>query len=150
MKKRKKKHLTNLPTSKFTNSTGFTLIELLITISIIGIFSGVIFASLNGSRARSRDAVRLGDLKSLSLATENYFAEHSSFPDNIALLDEYFGDKSAGSAPKDPQTHTTYSYLKLSHGYCFAAIVETPIPNPAEGDLDCPEEIGGNYIIKGP
>src|SRR3989344_3996865 len=44
---------------------GFTLIELLVVIAIIGVLSTVVFASLNDSRSKSRNARRNSDVKQL-------------------------------------------------------------------------------------
>lgn len=48
-------------------SRGFTLIELLVVISIIGLLSTVVFATLSGTRPRARDAKRLSDVKQMAL-----------------------------------------------------------------------------------
>lgn len=52
------------------NQKGFSLIELLISLSIIGILSTGIVASLNGSRTLSRDAVRISDIQQIAIAME--------------------------------------------------------------------------------
>lgn len=126
---------------------GFTLVELLIVVGIIGILTSVVFVSMNGSRAKSRDAVRIGDLKSLSLAAQQYFQENNgAFPQTIDVLGEYFAD---GIVPMDPQTEINYAYLEIEHGYCIGAALETSIASPYAADTICPDDLG-NYIIKGP
>ncbi len=85
-----------------TQSSGFTLIELLTVVAIIGILSAVIFPSLSSSKAKSRDSIRQGDLKSISLAIQNSWQEsgYKTWPSNLSpALDSYF----SGGVPKDPQ-----------------------------------------------
>lgn len=52
------------------NKKGFTLIELLVVIAIIGLLSTLAVVSLNGARAKARDAQRISDVKQLSTILE--------------------------------------------------------------------------------
>lgn len=64
----------------YKSKSGFTLIELLVVISIIGLLSSVVLASLNSARAKSRDAVRRSDLNQLRTALELYYDNHGNYP----------------------------------------------------------------------
>lgn len=102
---------------------GFTLIELLVVIAIVGMLSSVIIASLNSSRAKSRDARRIADLGEIRTALELYFNANGDYPDCL-----YSGNHSAGTAcgtvlagtgfmasvPLDPKTGLGYSYAHIS------------------------------------
>lgn len=59
---------------------GFTLIELLVVISIIGVLSSIVLASVSTARARSRDAARMSDLSSLQVALELYYSSVGHYP----------------------------------------------------------------------
>ncbi|MDP3996077.1 MAG: type II secretion system protein [bacterium] len=52
---------------------GFTLIELLVVISIIGLLSSVVLASLNSARQKTRDTVRISNLNQTQKAIELYY-----------------------------------------------------------------------------
>ncbi len=121
---------------------------MMISVAIIALLSTIVFASLSDSRKKTRDAVRVGDLKSLSKAAELYFAEHNgAFPANLNAMASYFTDS---ILPKDPMGDN-YAYKKLNHGYCVGAVTEIPLKNPTpDDDADCPTDLGANYIIKGP
>lgn len=58
---------------------GFTLIELLVVISIVGILSSVAMTTLNGARAKARDARRRSDLDQIALAMDMYYVEYRTF-----------------------------------------------------------------------
>jgi prepilin-type N-terminal cleavage/methylation domain-containing protein len=63
---------------------GFTLIELLVVIAIIGLLSTVAVVSLGAARAKARDAKRIADVKQISTALEQYYADKASYPANAA------------------------------------------------------------------
>jgi prepilin-type N-terminal cleavage/methylation domain-containing protein len=58
---------------------GFTLIELLVVISIIGVLSTIAMTSLNGAKAKARDARRKSDMEQISLAMEQYYSDHGTY-----------------------------------------------------------------------
>ena len=66
---------------------GFTLIELLVVISIIGLLSSVVMASLNTARIKARDALRRSEMTQLQLALETYYVDNGSYPLGPALSD---------------------------------------------------------------
>lgn len=62
------------------HGSGFTLIELLVVISIIGLLASVVLVSLNGARAKSRDAKRISDMNQMAKAMELYFNDYNTYP----------------------------------------------------------------------
>jgi len=68
-------------------NTGFTLIELLVVISIIGLLSSIVLASLSTTRAKARDARRLQDMHTLITALNMYQNDHNgNLPSGHFLL----------------------------------------------------------------
>ncbi len=118
----------------------FTLIELLVVISIISLLASITLASLNGARAKARDAKRLSDknevIKALQLAVDdNGGAWPSSNPTSgggtefncIAPTSEICGNGGTNgydplvaelqpflsTIPKNDATPGTYAYNRL-------------------------------------
>jgi len=54
---------------------GFTLVELLIVIVVLGVLATVVVASVAGIVNRGEQATCEGDLRTLSVAAESYFAQ---------------------------------------------------------------------------
>ncbi len=73
------------PLSK-KNCAGFTLIELLVVIAIIGILAGIIMVSLNNARAKARDAKRVGDVRQMATAMEQYHIHNGFYPTGTASV----------------------------------------------------------------
>lgn len=61
-------------------SAGFTLIELLVVISIIGLLSSIVLASLNIARSKARDALRAENMHSIVTALELYYITYNCLP----------------------------------------------------------------------
>lgn len=58
----------------------FTLIELLVVVSIIGLLSSLSLVSLNGARAKARDAKRMTDLRAISDAIQRFNLDTDDYP----------------------------------------------------------------------
>jgi len=78
--------------------SGFTLIELLVVISIIGILSTIVMISLNGARAKARDAVRMQDIHEINNAIQLYISDHGHSP---WIVDEATCDSADNYLPCD-------------------------------------------------
>ncbi len=120
---------------------GFTLIELLVVISIIGTLSSVVISSLNTSRAKSRDAVRVEQVQEIVKAAGTYYTDVGDYlfpinPNRTICLGKVDGETCWGglipgntrmqnilvptylpSIPSDPQTDRG-----VGDAYLFAAI----------------------------
>lgn len=61
-------------------NSGFTLIELLVVISIIGLLSSIILASLSGAKIKAVDAKVAADFRQLKVALELYRLDNGDYP----------------------------------------------------------------------
>lgn len=89
---------------KNKKQSGFTLIELLVVIAIIGLLASVVLVALNGARAKSRDAKRVGDINQMAKAMELYFSDKNSYP-------TISGGVNFSSSPSIGQPNITPTYL---------------------------------------
>lgn len=64
---------------KRANNKGFTLIELLVVIAVIGLLSSIVLVSLQGARAKARDARRMHDLDQIRTALILYYDTYSNW-----------------------------------------------------------------------
>lgn len=127
---------------------GFTLIELLVVISIIGLLSSVVLASLNTARAKANNTRRIADLQQLRTALELYYSSNGSYPiqaswrgttpqcystgadGNTAipgLVPNYIS-----SMPKDPKpVLPSYCYLYMSNGVDYKVLAYSTVEGAA-------------------
>lgn len=129
------------------NKKGFTLIELLVVISIIGILSSVVIASLNTAREKARDTNRITDLKQLQLALELYYDSNSSaYPVALSSLAPTY----IQTVPTDPRSGDQYKYswnpLSNPSSYHIGAILENSGSSvlSSDADLDSTSYGGGS------
>jgi prepilin-type N-terminal cleavage/methylation domain-containing protein len=95
---------------------GFTLIELMVVISIIGVLSSIVVASLSSAKANSRDAKRISDIKTIQVALALYYGDYLKYPITLSALEPNYLAK----VPKDP------SNTANGGAYFYAPLVSTP------------------------
>ncbi|MEJ7595091.1 MAG: DUF1559 domain-containing protein [Planctomycetaceae bacterium] len=63
-----------------TSKSGFTIIELLVTMSIIGVLTGLILPAVQMAREAARKTQCRNNLKQLALAAHNFESAHGYLP----------------------------------------------------------------------
>jgi len=94
---------------------GFTLIEVLVVITIIILITLVVIFNVAATRAKSRDALRITDVKQIQQALQTYFSSCYTYPDTLSDLittSVCGGNAILNSLPKDPETKADYTYFK--------------------------------------
>ncbi len=109
-------------------TSGFTLIEILVVISIIGVLSSVVLASLNTSRARARDSIRIQSLKQIQLAMELYFSKCNTYTVRQNCTGTAYGSGGNGWF-----NYTGYVGAgAVSQGLIDAGVISTTIIDPSK------------------
>ena len=142
-------YLFRIQEKKAPHRAGFTIIELLVVIGIIGMLSSTLLFAMESSRQKSRDVVRLSEMRSVRQALELYFTQNKQYPGtdgdgcggwdvgNAAHplfsgqgMDQFFNNKIAPVERSQTEDCNGYRY------YRYAA-----------GDYGCPVARGAYYVV---
>ena len=114
---------------------GFTIVELLVVIAIIALLASLTFAMLQSTRAKSRDAERESEVKSLQNALAIHVVNDKVYPvftgaiTGIDTLSTQLLNSGAfSSIPKDPLNTGNYVYQYSSSDgstYAITYFIET-------------------------
>ncbi len=134
--------------NKFFNKKAFTLVELLVVISIIGILSSTVFASLSSARSRARDAIRKSDLAQIAKAFRLYYEQNGTYRiPNTGWVDDTGYATGVG--------HFNYDYdaagpvVSVSQGLINAGLLPKDIRDPS-GLASGFGNIGAAYMFYAP
>lgn len=138
------------------NKKAFTLIELLVVIAIIGILSTLVIVSLGNSRASSRDAKRLNDLRAMANALELYYADNNSYPEaenfSPGATFEAGGVVYMNKIPNNPTPRTDgdcpdqeYKYIKGKETFTILTCLGSSTNNKVAGMYSLSPQ-GSNYL----
>lgn len=129
--------------------TGFTLIELLVVISVIGLLSSIVLASLNSARGKARDTKRLQEKRSVITALNLYYSYNGVWPSSsnswkcfgAPTSETCFGGSYAGldslvtamqphmkNFPTTDASSGSYAYNRFLYGYSASAGVLSGCP----------------------
>lgn len=135
---------------------GFTLIELLVVISIIGLLSSIVLASVSNVRADARDARRISDLRQLQTALQLYAEDNGGLYPSTGSISTVYMDpgctqsvssphqktpnwipglttKYIGVLPRDPKPISGGCYMYSSNGQKFLLTAYATIENTSNG-----------------
>lgn len=103
---------------------GFTLVEVLVAISIVGVVFGVIITSAGAIQRNARNAQRETDLRAISSALQQYYADNQKYPfqaDGSTLV------RYMSRVPTDPSTGGAYAYSpRVSSGGVICTTLTSP------------------------
>jgi len=92
---------------------GFTLIEIMVVVGIIAILVLVVIFNVANTKTKSRDTLRIADVKQIQQALQSYFSSCYAYPDTLSsLVSDCNGKAILNSLPKDPETKADYTYFK--------------------------------------
>ena len=78
---------------RIQNNKGFTMIELMVVISIIGLLSSIVLASLKDAKDKAMITKTVAEMKSLQTAVEMYKNQFGKYPGEDLLLNYDDDDK---------------------------------------------------------
>jgi type IV pilus assembly protein PilA len=102
---------------KFFGNKGFTLVELLVVVAIMALLLSLVFVLFSSARAKSRDAKREAEIKSLQTALGIYVTNSGVYPvytgpitGTDAMSSALLTSGAIPDIPKDPINSGNYVY----------------------------------------
>ena len=139
-------------TSSFRKIRGFTLIELLVVISIIGLLSSVVLASLSGARESARDARRQQDVRQIQTAIELYMNDHNGNPPTAATSGRWWYVSHYDTSTNTE--HLDWDVLENELSPYIDSLPEDPVNEwpltyyySTQAYYLCPEYDGDSYVL---
>jgi len=147
-----------------TKNKGFTLIELLVVVAIIGLLSTMAVVALNGARKKSRDAIRVADVKQIQTALEMYMMDQGSYPIVLETNKKKLGTPGAlvlsapsgstiggftdtevgtvfmGQVPADPGGSEGFDYFYYTDADGYNYTIQFGITGKVGGALECSDD----------
>lgn len=130
---------------KLYGKKGFTLLELLVVISIIGILVAMGAVAYSQAQKKGRDARRVGDMKALQNAYEQYYSENSVYTNCTTMATS----QGMSNLPVDPKgaSHPSYRIFCDSGAYCACGQMEAGGGNANEPSTSsCSWNSSGNWF----
>lgn len=90
-----KNRIEALREARKNGESGFTLIEMLIVIIVLGILAGIVVFGVGTFRQDALAAAKCADVKTVSVASDGYFAKNGAYTDVAGLV-------TAGYLKSDP------------------------------------------------
>ncbi len=127
---------------------GFTLLELLVVISIIGILVAMGAVAYSNAQQKGRDAKRVGDMKAIQAAFEQYYSINTAYNTNCSTMAVQGG---LPVLPTDPKpnwaAYTTSGGCTSSSTYCICADLEANTGNSSNTSCTGWTTGGGYFCV---
>lgn len=115
---------------------GFTLVEILVSIAIIGFLSSIVIGSLNDSRSKARDAVRLSHISQIQRALEQYYSDNGRYPPG-------YGAVAPNTAWATSNHSTSWGALEAALAPYIGKLPHDPLERPAADANSWPAPASG-------
>jgi prepilin-type N-terminal cleavage/methylation domain-containing protein len=144
---------------KRNNNLAFTLVELLVVISIIGVLSSTVFASLTSARQRAKNALKKEQMAIMLKSVEQLYHQGGAVPVNPnspfwctigvnyngnVCLSELVANSFLPNLPNSPDVNVYWYYYSVASNVAMIASVMIPEEyGPGTTQWHCSDAQGG-------
>jgi len=141
---------------------GFTLIELLVVIAVIGVLAAIVFTSVNSARMKARNAKRLEEVRSYSIALALAYDKYGEYPgtvnhavyclgdypNNTCWEGETYGNAVINNVLKEFCSMPIDTYPVPEDGF-YGYLYSKSFPVPIPGGPPVPGKVGIYWMMEG-